>query len=496
MIHRRTTRIRRAAWRWVWRLMMFGVAAGVILLVGRAVQSQSGPPLQLWHIFVPEEPHAEAIDRLDWAGYLAAEARVFASVRSEVTDRLDDADRTPDDRFFAGSPVYPGRFKQDWNRSYVLEPDGMPLGAVVLLHGLTDAPYSLRHIARLYRDLGYVAIGLRTPAHGTVPAALTDTSWEDWLAATRLAVREARRRVGPNAPLHMVGFSAGGAFALKYALDAIEDPTLSRPDRLVLISPMVGISSFARFAGLAALPALLPPFAKAAWLSIVPEFNPFKYNSFPVNGARQAHRLTVAVQQQLDRLAQAGRLGDLAPVLTFQSAMDSTVSSRAVVTTLYDRLPANGSELVVFDLNRNTKLGPLLRGAFAVATDRLEADAPRNWRLTLIANTPDSAEVTERVTAVGGEASVVRRLGLVYPRQVFSLSHVALPFPASDALYGSEPDGAEDFGVNFGELAARGEVGVLIISMDSLTRISWNPFFSYLVGRIKDGISPHNGSRP
>ena len=36
---------------------------------------------------------------------------------------------------------------------------------------------------------------------------------------------------------------------MKYALDAIEDPTLARPDRIVLISPMIGITAFARFAG-------------------------------------------------------------------------------------------------------------------------------------------------------------------------------------------------------------------------------------------------------
>lgn len=158
------------------RLLMVVVLAVLVLLIGRAVQSQLGPPLQLWHTYVPPDLHAAAIDRLDWPGYLAAEARVFAAVRAEVTDRLDEAARTEDDRFFAGSPVFPGHFQQDWNRSYVLEPVGAPIGAVVLLHGLTDAPYSLRHIARRYRALGYVAIGLRTPAHGTVPAALTDTA--------------------------------------------------------------------------------------------------------------------------------------------------------------------------------------------------------------------------------------------------------------------------------------------------------------------------------
>jgi alpha-beta hydrolase superfamily lysophospholipase len=486
--------MRRTALRWTVRLGVLVVVVAATLLVGRIVQSERGPALQPWHTFVPAEPRAAELDGMDWNGYRAAEARIFDSARAEVTDRLDEKDRTPDDRYFADSPVYPGHFAQDWNRSYVLEPDGPPVGAVVLLHGLTDSPYSLRHIARRYRDLGYVAIGLRTPGHGTVPGALTAIDWEDWLAATRLAVREARRRVGPNAPLHLVGYSAGGAFALKYALDALEDSRLTRPDRIVLISPMIGINSFARFAGLAALPALLPPFAKAAWLSVVPEFNPFKYNSFPVNAARQAYRLTAVLQAQIERLSEDGRLKNLAPVLTFQSSMDFTVSARAVITSLYAFLPPNGSELVLFDLNRNTRYGPLLRTVFAAATDRMLPPAPRNWTLTLIANTPDDPEVKARVTPAGATTEQVTGLGIVYPRDVYSLSHVALPFPPTDALYGPQPDPAEDFGVNLGSVGARGEVGVLIISLDSLARISWNPFFPYMLGRIEAGIVP--GKRP
>jgi alpha-beta hydrolase superfamily lysophospholipase len=419
------TALYRWACRWGRRLLLLVAVIAMTLLIGRVVQSQSGPPLELWHTFVPDEPDAAAIDRLDWDGYLAAEARTFAAVRAEVTEQLEEKDRRPDDRYFAGSPVYPGNFVQDWNRSYVLEPAGRPVGAVVLLHGLTDSPYSLRHVAKLYQTRGYLAIGLRLPGHGTVPAALTSTTWEDWLAATRLAIREARRRVSSGVPLHLVGYSAGGAAAVKYALDALEDPSLPRPDRLVLISPMIGVSTFVRFAGLAALPALLPPFAKAAWLTTVPEFNPFKYNSFPANAARQVHRLTVAIQQQLDRLAASGRLGALAPILTFQSSVDFTVSARAVTESLYARLPANGSELVLFDLNRNTRLGPLLRAVFAAPVERFLPSPPRNWQLTIIANTQDDPAVKERSTAPGETAQRVRGLALAYPHDGFSLSHVA-----------------------------------------------------------------------
>jgi alpha-beta hydrolase superfamily lysophospholipase len=466
------------------------LAVAVVTLVGlRIYQTQGGEPLKPWHTFAPHELTTKALDGASWTDYLAAEDKIFAEVRKEVSQRLDADERIPVNRYFEGSPVYPEGFAQDWNRSYVLEPDAPPIGAVVLLHGLTDAPYSLRHIARRYRELGYVAIGIRMPAHGTVPAALTSVEWQDWMAATRLSVREARRRVGPSLPLHIVGFSNGGALALKYALDAIEDPNLARPDRLILISPMIGITEFARFAGLAGLPAIFPAFAKAAWLSVLPEFIPFKYNSFPVNGARQSFLLTDALQRQVTRLAREKRLDGLAPVLTFQSFMDFTVSTRAIVDALYAQLPSNSSELVLFDLNRHAKFGQLLRTTSNAAVERTLPEPPRLFRTAIIGNAnADSSDVVERVTEAGAVTEQSRALGLSYPIGVFSLSHVALPFPVTDSLYGMEPDTTENFGINLGAIAPRGERRTLIVSLDSLLRMSSNPFFPYLMQRIEEGV--------
>ncbi|WP_431267596.1 alpha/beta hydrolase [Dankookia sp. P2] len=481
---------------WIRRLprrLALGAAMLVVALLAlRIWDSQRGPPLAPWHLVVPEELRAAALDAADWPAYLASEAAAFATVRQKVTEALAPEDQVPANRYFAGSPLYPANFAQDWNRSFVLEPTGgEPLGAVVLLHGLTDAPFSLRHIGARYRDRGWVVVGIRLPGHGTVPAGLTDVTWEDWQAATRLAVREARRRVGPDRPLHIVGFSNGGALAVQYALDAVVDPRLPRADRLVLVSPMIGITAFARFAGLAALPAYFPRFAKAAWLGIVPEFIPFKYNSFPVNGAWQSHRLTAALQAQVQRLAADGRLAQLPPILTFQSVVDFTVSTRAVVAALYDRLPAKGSELVLFDINRNAKLGPLITPATNAALDRLLPAGARAYRATVIANAgPGQAEAVERVTEAGTTEESVRRIGLAWPRDVFSLSHVALPFPASDGLYGLDPDPADALGVQLGALAVRGERGVLTVSPEALTRVSSNPFFPYLLARIEEGIAP------
>src|SRR6476661_9144667 len=202
------------------------ILAMIATLVFRVWDTQRGAALEPWHTYVPADMHADEIDKSDWAAYLRREDSIFRDVRREVVDKIDEAARVPGNRYFAGSPIYPGNFKQDFNRSYTLEPAGPPVGAVVLLHGLTDSPFSLRHIARWYRDAGFAVVAIRMPAHGTVPAALTDVEWEDWAAATRLSVREARRRAGPSTPLHIVGFSNGGALAMKYALDALADDRL------------------------------------------------------------------------------------------------------------------------------------------------------------------------------------------------------------------------------------------------------------------------------
>ncbi|MCP5738117.1 alpha/beta hydrolase, partial [Klebsiella pneumoniae] len=79
------------------------------------------------------------------------------------SDQLSAADKTPLNRFYRDSLVYPQRFTPDWNRSFILLPSGKPRGAVVLLHGLTDSPYSVRYLAEEYQRQGFVAVAPRLP---------------------------------------------------------------------------------------------------------------------------------------------------------------------------------------------------------------------------------------------------------------------------------------------------------------------------------------------
>ena len=206
------------------------LATILITLIGvRIYDTQRGLPLELWHIYAPSEMSADEIDHADWGQYLAAEQAVFDDVRAEVTAKLDPSERVPVNRYFEGSPVYPGRFAQDWNRSYVLEPEGDPVGAVVFLHGLTTrltaCVTSRAAIARTAMSRSRSGCRATVPSRADFPTSNGKTGWPPpgWRCARR-AGGSGRRR-----PLHLVGFSNGGALAMKYALDALEDPQLTRP---------------------------------------------------------------------------------------------------------------------------------------------------------------------------------------------------------------------------------------------------------------------------
>ncbi len=192
---------------------------------------------------------------------------------------------------------------------------------------------------------------------------------------------------------------------------------------------MIGVTAFARFAGLAGLPSVFPAFARAAWLNVAPEFNPFKYNSFPVKAARQSWLLSQALQQQIIRAARQGELKALPPILTFQSVMDSTVSTRAVVESLYRYLPDNGSELVVFDINQAADLRVLFRPALYAAVNTLLPGAAGLYHHG--GDQRDGTHAADRRPDHAGPGTEEHRypLHLAWPADMYSLSHVAVPFP-------------------------------------------------------------------
>ena len=88
--------------------------------------------------------------------------------------------------------------------------------------------------------------------------------------------------------------------------------------------------------------------------------------------------------------------------------MDSTVSTRAVVESLYRYLPDNGSELVVFDINRAADLRVLFRPALYAAVNTLLAPAPRAYTTTVVTNaTAHTLQTVARTTLARERKSIV-----------------------------------------------------------------------------------------
>ena len=96
-------------------------------------------------------------------------------------------------------------------------------------------------------------------------------------------------------------------------------------------------------------------------------------------------------------------------MLTFQSVIDFTVSTPAILTALYAFLPDNGSEIVLFDVNRTVKFGPLLRPSSYVALERLTPTTPQAYRFTAIVNAGDDTDATLERTIAPGELQATER---------------------------------------------------------------------------------------
>ena len=458
------------------RLAVLITSIVLALWIYRGYLARSLPPLEIWHTYeVENEFRARDFPQgITFREYAELEDRLYEELDDAVYSQPNTAGRY--NRYDKSSESYPGDRGQQWNRSFEM-PHSEAHGGVLFIHGASDSPYSTRALAKKLHEAGLYVLSVRLPGNGTIPSGLRHAELDDWIAVTRMGVRHVRDTIAPELPLYIAGYSIGGALAVDYALDAIDDERLASPDRLFLYTPAIGVSAAARFSSWDLALARLPVFEKFNWLSVEPEFDPYKYNSFAKRAGDLTYLLTTQLQKKLGKLKDPSLLP---PIIAFQSLVDSTIRVPSLVDDLYGKLAANGSELVLFDINRAHDIEHFIKNVEHGFSARLESSALNNFAYTLVTNVNgDSVDITARTKAAGDSEFSTTPLGLSWPSSFYSLSHVSLMFEPDDRWYGGNP--SDEF--KLGTLAPRGETAILSAPIGRFMRLRHNPFFDYLAER-------------
>lgn len=454
------------------------------LLLFRAFQARSMPPLQAWHAPSAWPDTLTQQEYADFEAYLAAEAQLLDTIhQAHTSSDLASLNRYTSDSIY--SPYVAG---ENLNASFHLFPPGEMKGGILLLHGLTGSPYSLRALAEFLAQEGYYVLALRLPGHGTVPGALTQVQWQEWQQATRFGAQMVQQEIAKHeASRFMIGgMSLGGTLALNYTLEALATDRQPRPDKVLLLAPAIRIDPSAALARYTRLVSWIPYFAQFGWNTIALEYDPFRYYSFPMNAIDQTYRLIQANNQLAAQQArQPEIMANMPPIIAVQTIVDATVSTEALIDW-FAHYGTPDSTLVLFDINR--ALAPFLRQAVIDThpTDLLTRPDFRS-RFIAITNQPSLAGDidTELVKATlylpdGAGAFTPQELvtpaELRWPTNVTALSHIALLTAPDDPYYGTD--------ALLPLLHLHGEYGVSAISDFYALRLRYNPFFALLAERV------------
>ena len=465
------------------KLLLSGAIGALLVMVTIFVlRLESRPDLKVWHETILDEEFTADMSVGNFDDYLALEDRLFAELDERVLKHIKPEDQRLINRYHHGSLSDPAQWSHNWNRTFEFSRD-TPKAGVLLLHGMSDSPYSLRSIGQSLHQSGAWVVGLRLPGHGTAPSGLVEVQYEDMAAAVRLAMQHLQAKV-VDRPLYIVGYSNGGALAIHYVLTSIDDMKLPQIKGVALISPSIGVKKVAALAVWQGRLGHLLGLDKLAWTDLQPEYDSFKYSSFAVNAGDQVHRLTGVIQQHFKSLEGSDKLSRFPPVIAFQSVVDATVSTKAVVKNLFTKFSEGGHEFILFDINRISEIENVLKNDPEEVINGLINDPDLDFTFSLITNSnKDSSEVVIRQKRPEQSSIIENSLDMSWPRGLYSLSHVALPFPMDDQLYG-KPDAFDSSTLQLGNMDLRGERGVLQIPASAMLRLRWNPFYPYLEQRL------------
>jgi carboxylesterase len=230
---------------------------------------------------------------------------------------------------------------------------------VLLVHGFTGTPQSLRPWAEYLVERGYTVRLPRLPGHGTTWQEMNRTRWDDWYAEVDRSFRELHERCER---VFVAGLSMGGSLAL-----ALAEEHGPRVSGLVLVNPAVKYDDW-RVALIPVLRHVMPSAAAIGSDIKKAGVTELAYERSPVHAAHSQFTAWKNVVRDLPEVTQ--------PVLVLRSVDDHVV-------------PASSSELILSRISSTDAKEILLHDSYHVAT--LDNDAPRIFE--------ESAAFIERLSA-------------------------------------------------------------------------------------------------
>ena len=179
---------------------------------------------------------------------------------------------------------------------------------VLLSHGFTGSPASIKPWGEYLAGQGYAVSVPRLPGHGTTWQEMNTTTWANWFSEVERAFDALSARVDT---VFVFGLSMGGGLALRLAAD--------HPDRvagLVLVNPAVGTNRL----DVKLLPVLkhvIPSFPGIANDIMKPGVEEHGYTKTPLRAADSMFKGYKQVRRDLGQIT--------CPILIYRSAVDHVV---------------------------------------------------------------------------------------------------------------------------------------------------------------------------
>ena len=226
--------------------------------------------------------------------------------------------------------------------------------AVLLTHGFTGTPGSMRPLGDKLHEAGFTVQGILLPGHGTTVEDMAKSTWQQWLEAELKAVHALQERYKY---VSVCGLSMGGVLSLIAAEQ--KDVTccipISAPTRIRF--PFIGLAKPASY--------LVPrmqwgPESATRNEQLMAEYN-IGYTGYPT---AKAHDLNILMKR-----ARRNLFAVSCPVLVVQSHADATIH-RTSAKTIIDGVEHDKKE--VLWLNDVPHVCTLSKELPAIAGKRIE----------------------------------------------------------------------------------------------------------------------------